>query len=169
MTRFLTALALMGSLVLAGTAAAETHQVQMLTKSPAGEMNVFEPPFLKVQPGDTVTFVPTEKGHNSETIKDAIPEGAEGWKGKINQEVSVSLTEPGLYVYKCLPHLPLGMVGLIQVGDEAPNRDAVAAAAAKLPGKAKERMAAYLEEAGPGDAAAAEPAAGVGDTAAAQQ
>ena len=143
MKRFLTAFALTGSLAWAGTAAAETHQVQMLTKGPTGEMHVFEPAFLKVQPGDTVTFVPGDKGgHNSEIIKDAIPDGAEGWKGKINKEVSVTLTQPGLYAFKCLPHLPLGMVGLIQVGEEAPNLDAVMAA--KLPPKAKERMNAYL-------------------------
>ena len=103
---------------------------------------------------------------NSESMEGLIPDGAEGWKGKINKEVSVTLTQPGLYAYKCLPHLPLGMVGLIQAGDGALNRDAVAAAAAKLPGKAKQRMAAYLESA---STAAAEPAAGPGGTAAIQQ
>ena len=86
MKRFLTAFALTGSLAWAGTAAADTHQVQMLTKGPTGEMNVFEPAFLKVQPGDTVTFVPGDKGgHNSESMKGLILDGAEGWKGKINK------------------------------------------------------------------------------------
>ena len=39
--------------------------------------------------------------------------------GKVNQEIAVTLTEPGLYGVKCLPHYAMGMVMLIQVG-EAP-------------------------------------------------
>jgi len=30
---------------------------------------VFEPALLKNAPGDTVTFVPTDKSHNAESIK----------------------------------------------------------------------------------------------------
>ncbi len=49
----------------------------------------------------------------------------------------------GLYGYKCLPHLGLGMVGVIQVGNAA-NRAQLQAAAAKLPGLGKKRMTALL-------------------------
>ncbi len=55
----------------------------MLDQGPDGQMMVFEPSFLKIEPGDTVTFVPTDKSHNSETILGMIPEGAEAWRGKI--------------------------------------------------------------------------------------
>ena len=37
---------------------------------------VFEPSFVKIAPGDTVRFVSTDKGHNAETIKGMLPEGA---------------------------------------------------------------------------------------------
>ena len=79
MQRTLTALALVGSVALAGAAAAaEDHEVKMLNKGSDGEIMVFEPAFLKVAPGDTVTFVPTDPSHNSESIPDMIPEGAGG-------------------------------------------------------------------------------------------
>jgi pseudoazurin len=139
----LTASILAASLAFAGAAFAAEHQVQMLNKGSDGELMVFEPAFLKVAPGDTVTFVPTDKSHNAESILGAIPEGAEAFKGKINQEVTVTMDAPGLHAVKCTPHYPLGMVALIQVGDDASNLDEVSAA--KYPGKAATRMALLLE------------------------
>ncbi|TGV95897.1 pseudoazurin, partial [Mesorhizobium sp. M2D.F.Ca.ET.145.01.1.1] len=53
--------------VLAGVAQAADHQVQMLNKGEKGVM-VFQPDFVQAAPGDTVTFVPTDKGHDAETI-----------------------------------------------------------------------------------------------------
>lgn len=125
-------------------ALAADHQVMMLNKDTDGRAMQFEPAFLRVEPGDTVTFVPTNPSHNSETVADAIPEGAEPWKGGMNKEITVTLTEEGLYAYKCLPHFGMGMVGLIQVGDSTENLEAVESA--KYPGKAKDRMAELIEE-----------------------
>src|SRR5690606_16710497 len=105
-----------------------------------------EPAFLKVAPGDTITFVNATKGHNSEAIANKIPEGAEVWKGKINQEITVTLDVEGYYAYKCTPHTALGMVGLIQVGDVAAPPDA--ALANGIPGKGKTRMLELIAEAG---------------------
>ncbi len=139
----LTASILAASLAFAGAAIAADHQVQMLNKGSDGQLMVFEPAFLKVEPGDTVTFVPTDKSHNAESILGALPDDAEAFKGKINQEVSVTLNAPGLHPVKCTPHFPLGMVALIQVGDDASNLDAVASG--KYPGKAGQRMALLLE------------------------
>jgi pseudoazurin len=132
------------SALAAVSAMAADYEVQMLNSDSEGRPMQFEPAFLQVQPGDTVTFVPADPGHNSETIADAIPEGAEGWRGRINEEITVTLTEPGLYAYKCLPHFGLGMVGLIQVGDDTSNRSAVELA--NMPPRAGERMAELLAE-----------------------
>ena len=107
------------------SANAANHQVLMLSKDSEGRAMQFEPAFIKVEPGDTVTFVPQDKGHNSESLADLIPEEAESWKGAINEKITITLTAEGLYAYKCLPHLPLGMVGLIQVGDSTGNRGAI--------------------------------------------
>jgi pseudoazurin len=115
----------------------------MLNKGEAGAM-VFEPALVKVAPGDTVTFVPTDKGHNAETIKEIIPEGAEPFKGGMGKEVVVTFTEPGVYGVKCAPHFPMGMVGLVVVGDAPANLDA--AKALKGPKKVTERLEPLLAQ-----------------------
>lgn len=125
-------------LFAAAPAFAETVEIKMLNKGEAGAM-VFEPGFVHVQPGDTVVFVPVDKGHNAEAIKEMLPEGAEPFKGKTNQQLEVTFTVPGAYGVKCLPHFAMGMVALVVVGDLPPaNLDAVTAA--KVPPKAKARF-----------------------------
>ncbi|HEV7276656.1 MAG TPA: pseudoazurin [Devosiaceae bacterium] len=136
---------------VAPAAIAEDHEVQMLNRDSEGRTMQFEPAFLQIEPGDTVTFVPTDPGHNSESIADAIPEGAEPWKGAINEEITVTFEEPGLYAYKCLPHFAMGMVGLIQVGDDTSNLEAVTNAT--YPGRADDRMQELLAELEGGEAA----------------
>ena len=87
----------------------------MLNKGEAGQM-VFEPAFLSANVGDTISFIPASKGHNAETIKDMLPEGAEQFKSKLSKEFSVTLTAEGIYGIKCTPHYSMGMIALIQVG-----------------------------------------------------
>lgn len=137
--RRLTTAALLLCLAATGANAAE-HEVRMLNQGSEGMM-VFEPAFLKVAPGDTVRFVPTDKGHNAEALKGMLPAGATAFAGRMGQEVAVTFDAPGLYGYQCKPHLAMGMVGLVQVGGDAANRAEFEAAAAKLPGKARQRMA----------------------------
>lgn len=116
---------------------AANFEVHMLNKGVAGTM-VFEPAAIKVAPGDTVTFIPTDKGHNAETLPKMAPEGAEPFKGKMGEEIVVTFTQEGVYGVKCAPHLAMGMVALVQVGETTPNLDA--AKAVKLPKVAAERM-----------------------------
>jgi pseudoazurin len=141
----LTAAAITAAAPWAGALAAE-HQVKMLNKDSQGIVMQFEPAFLKIAPGDSVKFLVTDKGHNAESILDLMPEGAEPFKGKINEEISVTFTEEGVYGVKCQPHFALGMVALIQVGENPANLDA--SATAKLPGKAKTRMAELVAQVG---------------------
>lgn len=121
---------------------AANHEVKMLNEGPEGQRNWFEPAVVRAQPGDTIRFVATDKGHNSAAV--VVPDGAAEWKGKLSQDVSVTLDVPGLYSYKCTPHFGLGMVGLIAVGDFTANLAAVKGA--RYPGKAREVMAALLKE-----------------------
>jgi len=128
-------------------AAAEgvNHEIHMLNKGEAGAM-VFEPAYVQVQPGDTVTFIPTDKSHNVETIKDMIPEGAETFKSKINETYTVTFEVPGVYGLKCTPHFAMGMVAMVIVGDGHENIDAVKAV--KVPKKVGERFQAIYDAAG---------------------
>ncbi|VDS06974.1 Pseudoazurin precursor [Paracoccus haematequi] len=128
---------------LSGAAFAAEHEVHMMNKGEAGMM-VFEPAFVKAQPGDVIHFIPTDKSHNVEAIKEILPAGVEPFKSKINEEYSLTVTEPGLYGVKCTPHFAMGMVGLIQVGDAPANLDA--AKTAKMSKKARERMDAEIAQ-----------------------
>lgn len=136
------ALALLG-MVAAGSASAAEHEVKMLNKGADGAM-VFEPAVLKIQPGDSVTFVPTDKSHNAESIDGMLPAGAAPFQGKLNQPVTVVFNVPGVYGYMCKPHYAMGMVGLVVVGDAAPNLEAAKAVPQR--GKAKDRFAAAFAQ-----------------------
>lgn len=116
------AIGLSVALALTGAAAAETFEVQMLNQSEADRM-VFEPAFLTIAPGDTVHFVSTDRGHNAESVDGMIPEGAEAFSGRINEEIEVTFDVEGLYGIRCTPHFAMGMVMTIAVGevDEAPE------------------------------------------------
>jgi len=120
-------------LLLGGAAAAAEIEVKMLNKGSDGVM-VFEPSLVKIEPGDTVKFVSTDKGHNAETINGMLPEGAAPFVGKVNQDIAVSFDKPGVYGVKCLPHYGMGMVALVVVGTPANQDDAKAVT---HPGKAK--------------------------------
>jgi pseudoazurin len=140
--------AALSMLAWSGGAWAADHEVRMLNKGPEGQPMQFDPAFLKIAPGDTVTFLATDKGHNAETILGMIPEAAETWKGKINEEIKVTFDVEGIYGIKCMPHFAMGMVGLIQVGANTDNLDA--AQTAKLPGRAQTRMAELMAQVAPG-------------------
>ena len=108
---------------LSSPAWAENHQVLMLNAASddAGHPNVFESAFLIIEPGDSVTFVPVDPGHNSASWRGMLPEGAEPWNGGIDEELTITFTVPGVYGYVCTPHYAMGMVGLIMVGNDPMN------------------------------------------------
>jgi pseudoazurin len=131
--------AVAGLLAAAGQAGAAEIQVKMLNKGAQGSM-VFEPAQAKLKPGDTVRFLPTDKGHNVETIKDMLPPGAEIVKGGLSQEIVVKFAKPGVYGFRCLPHWGFGMAFVAKVGDGA-NMATAEAAMATAPPMAKKRLA----------------------------
>jgi pseudoazurin len=133
MNRLIAAMAFGMAVAVAGAAGAAEHQVRMLNKGDKGSM-VFQPALVRVAPGDTIKFVPTDKSHSAETIKGMLPDGAAEFKGKVNQEVTVTLDKEGVYGVKCPPHYGMGMVALIVVGQPV---NAEQAKAIKQTGKAK--------------------------------
>ena len=144
MLRIVTAIA--ATAMLSTAALAQTvHEVQMLNKGPDGERNVFEPAVLQIEPGDTVKFIPTDKGHNSQVIEEMMPEGGTEWKSRINKEVEVTFDTEGTFGYQCQPHYATGMVGLILVGDASVNFEEAKAETHR--GKAKQRFDEYFAQA----------------------
>ena len=128
--------------MLAGAAQAADHQIQMLDKGEKGVM-VFQPDFVQAAPGDTVTFVPTDKGHDAESIWGMIPEGAKTFRGKSSEQITVTLDKEGVYGVKCAPHYGMGMVALIVVGKPV---NLVHAATVKQSGKAKKVFESLLAQ-----------------------
>ena len=125
------------------TAGAATIEVKMLNRGPHAAM-AFEPEFLQVAPGDTVKFLATSSGHNAATITGMTPANAVPFKGKINEEIAVTLNENGLYGIECLPHYAMGMVMLIQVGETPLSSLHIPA---DVPDAAKQRFQAIVDRA----------------------
>lgn len=101
--------------LMASVAFAAEHTVQMKNVGAEGSM-IFEPAVINVAVGDTVHFVPTDMGHNAESVAGLTPAGAATWKGNMNQKVSVTLDKEGVYVYQCTPHSIMAMVGVVVAG-----------------------------------------------------
>lgn len=127
---------LLATLLFVIPALAETHEVKMLNRGESGSM-VYEPDFLAIAPGDSVKFIATHPTHNAASIPGFLPQGAEPFKGKINEEIEVTFSEAGLYGIQCIPHLAMGMVMLIQVGDQPASEAQIPAS---LPARAKQRF-----------------------------
>lgn len=136
------------ALLAASSAQAETHLVKMLNGNALGGM-VYEPEFLTIAPGDTVKFLATQRGHNAASIAGFLPEGAQSFLGRINEEIEIALDHEGFYGIKCSPHYDMGMVMLIRVGDAPLD---FVSLPEDMPKGAKERFAKILERAAKAEA-----------------
>ena len=133
--------AVLGFMFVANLAYAKTVEIEMLNKDGAGRKMVYSEELVHVEPGDTVVWVPTSKGHNVEIV--AAPEGYDiPKKSKNGKEVSIEFTIPGIYYYWCTPHQGMGMIGLVVVGGDTSNKDDIAKA--KAMGKSKKKLKALL-------------------------
>tara|TARA_B100000927_G_scaffold49681_1_gene36501 strand:+ start:352 stop:813 length:462 start_codon:yes stop_codon:yes gene_type:complete len=141
-------LALSICILLSNNVFSAEHQVKMLSNL-KGQSMVFEPPVLKINPGDTVKWLATNPGHNAASIDEMLPAGANSWNGSINEEIVVKFDKEGVYGYKCTPHYILGMAGFIIVGDPSGNLSDVKAVAKKAESKFamnKTRLSDYLSQ-----------------------
>ena len=134
--------------LLTSFVAAENFDVKMVNADASGQVMVFDPPFIKANVGDTVTFLPTDMLHNSQSVPGLIPSSANSWNGAMNEKITVELNAEGVYVYQCTPHIALGMIGVIQVG-EASNIDDIKNSSSSLESMIvmnKERVQQYLSQ-----------------------
>ncbi len=119
---------------------AEDITIEMLNKRDDGAKMVYSQDIARIDVGDTITWVPTQKGHNVEFIA-----GPDGWKApkksKLSKEVSITFDTPGVYLYQCSPHKTMGMIAIVVVGDG--DNDI---SKAKVKGKSKKVFKALLAE-----------------------
>lgn len=126
-----------------GTAYAEDMTIDMLNKRDDGAKMVYSEDIARINVGDTITWVPTSKGHNVQFIK-----GPDGWdlpkKSKNGKEVAITFDTPGIYLYQCTPHATMGMIAMVVVGEDTSNLDAITDM--KLRGKSKKKMKELLAD-----------------------
>lgn len=131
-----------------GRTVAAEHVVNMLTNGDSGSM-VFEPAFVKVAVGDTIVFNPVAPNQFHNSASQFLPEGATSWSSTFDTEFRLTVETEGVYIYSCVPHQGMGMVGVIQVG-AATNLAGAKTAAEELSSKMfqnKERLTAALAQA----------------------
>jgi pseudoazurin len=111
-------------LLAAGFLQAKEHEVKLLTSGSNGTMMVFEPNFIKIAPGDTVNFIPSDPSHNAQSF--SVPSEKSTFATPYGKATKVTFNEQGVILVKCLPHFALGMIAVIQVGDKVDKSKAVA-------------------------------------------
>lgn len=122
-----------------------TVEVEMLNKRDDGERMVYSEDVTRIKPGDTVKWIPTDRGHNVDFI-----DGPDNWKApkrsRIGSEVEYTFDKPGVYTYVCTPHASMGMLATVVVGDVSVENIA-AVSDARLRGRgAKARYELILED-----------------------
>jgi pseudoazurin len=138
----MTAALLVGS---AFPAFANTIEIQMLNENEAGDRMVFSQELIYAEVGDVIRFIATDRSHNAQSVRDALPEGQEAFKGRTNQDVEYSVTETGLTAVVCEPHESMGMVALIVVKNDLSNAQDILDA--RIRGAGKDKIEALIEEA----------------------
>ena len=127
-----------------GTAHAEDITIDMLNKRDDGAKMVYSQDIATIDVGDTITWLPTQKGHNVEFIA-----GPDGWeapkKSKLGKEYAYTFDTPGVYLYQCTPHKSMGMIAIVVVGDLT-QEGVDAIRDAKVKGKSKKKLKELLAE-----------------------
>ena len=113
--------------------------IEMLNKNADGQKMVYSQEVVKIEVGDTVTWLPSSKGHNVEMI--SSPNKMK-FKSKNGKEARITFETPGIYYYLCTPHKGMGMIGLVVVGNDMSNIDDVKKA--KAYGKSKKKLKKLL-------------------------
>ena len=143
MARLLTTIALIAT--FANPAFAEDISVDMLNKRDDGAKMVYSEDISRIDVGDSITWLPTSKGHNVEFIA-----GPDGWdapkKSKLSKEVTITFDTPGVYLYQCTPHKSMGMIAIVVVGTPTYSEAEDTLKDAKVRGKSKKKLKSLLEQ-----------------------
>jgi pseudoazurin len=131
--------------IFATTAYAEDITVEMLNKRDDGAKMVYSEDISRIDVGDTITWVPTSKGHNVEFVA-----GPDGWKApkksKLNKEVEMTFDTPGVYLYQCSPHKSMGMIAIVIVGEQDAEEVKDRLKGVKVKGKSKKKLEELLAD-----------------------
>ena len=121
--------------------AAVDHVVHMLNVGPSGSRFRYDPMLSEIQVGGKILWKATTKGHNVEFM--VAPNNIK-FKSKMHKSAGFTFSTPGIYTYKCTPHVSAGMVGVVVVGNDLSNMTEAVDNVAYY-GQAKELIRAILE------------------------
>jgi len=102
---------------------AKEHIIKLQTSGSNGTMMVFEPMLLKIAVGDSVNFVPSDPSHNAASF--SVPSDKSAFTTPYGKATKVTFNEKGVVLAKCLPHFALGMIGVIQIGENVDKSKAL--------------------------------------------
>ena len=129
---------MLGATVMAKQAMAEVIQIEFT------QFDTFSIEVANIGVGDTVEWLPKNKGHNVEFL--AGPDMADlPPKSNMNEFHSVRFEKQGVYLYGCSPHLNMGMLGLIVVGNDLHNINEIGNA--DLPNVARSVLMSLIRDA----------------------
>ena len=128
------------AIFFANTISAATFEVEMLNRL-GKESMVYSQSVVNIQPGDTVKWLATTKGHNVQFL--TVPEGVGSFRSKLNVDTEYTFTVPGIYLYQCTPHKNMGMIAVVVVGGNKDNLSAITSS--RVAGKSKQRLAKIIE------------------------
>ena len=128
----------LAAMLMAKQAMAEVIQIEFT------QSDTFSIEVANIGVGDTVEWLPKNKGHNVEFL--AGPDMADlPPKSNMNEFHSVRFEKQGVYLYGCTPHLNMGMLGLIVVGNDLHNIDEIGNT--NLPNVAKSVLMSLIRDA----------------------
>ena len=132
--------AMLVATVLAKQTMAEVIQIEFT------QFDTFSIEVANIGVGDTIEWLPKNKGHNVEFLAGPDMAGLPP-KSNINEFHSVLFERPGVYLYGCSPHLNMGMLGLIVVGNDLHNINEIGNT--DLPNVAKSVLMSLIRNAQP--------------------
>ena len=124
--------------VMSKHAMAEVIQIEFT------QFDTFSIEVANIGVGDTVEWLPKNNGHNVEFLAGPDMAGLPP-KSNMNEFYSVLFERPGIYLYGCTPHLNMGMLGLVVVGNDLHNIDEIGNT--DLPNVAKSVLMSLIREA----------------------
>ena len=105
-------------IVISNTVNAKTIQIEYT------EDDTFSKEVVYIDVGDTVEWLPKNEGHNVEFLggpnMSSLPDSSE-----VDAFHSITFDESGVYLYHCKPHGNMGMLGLVIVGNDLHNLEAI--------------------------------------------
>ena len=139
-------LTVLGLSLGAGVASAAVVEVKQSNAGTDGTF-VFEPGIVRIAVGDFVKFTAADRNHQVTSVRGGIPIAAAAFNSRRSEDYILEFTVPGIYVYECTSHRGLGMVGIIVVGNDTSNLNAVKQVDLSVP-LANQRLTALVAQIG---------------------